>query len=69
MDHLCNEGTILLYYANHKDKEIGNDLVYCDICYPGNTCETYFGNKNNWIEISASTYEQLRKEGYKEIDF
>lgn len=71
MDHCCDEGKIWLYYVNHKTKEIGSDWVYCNSCYPGNSCSTYFADmfNLNWKETSIDQFHELRKNGYIQIDY
>ena len=66
----CCDGVELLFYVNHDKKELADDWVYCNICYPDNDCkiipQIQFGD---WTEISISEYNTLKQNGYRAIDF
>lgn len=66
---LCHgEGEVWLYAKSDKRKEVYSDWIYCDGCFPHNRSLPWFIESMNFWYISFSEYEELLKQGYKEID-
>jgi len=60
----CNkchgEGQVYKYFANHKDKYVLFEWLYCNQCFPYSSGYWPFGD--NTVEIDSNAFDRLQKE-------
>jgi len=67
-DHICCSGFINIFFVNHKRKEIGSNLEYCEICHPNSLqYERDSPWSFGWEIIEFNEYQKYIKKGYREI--